>query len=397
MDSSKQKICILGSTGSIGISTLDVIARNTERYDVFAMTAKTQVDLLLQQCLTFNPVYAVMLDTDAAKQLSEKLQDAGSQTTVLNGEDGLTFVSGHDEVDSVMAAIVGGAGLLPTLEAARTGKKILLANKEALVMTGKLFMQAAADSGASIIPIDSEHNAIFQCLPLNQQAGFSYSGQHGIEKFVLTASGGPFLNSPKEDLEQVSPEQACQHPNWSMGPKISVDSASMLNKALELIEASYLFDIPIEQIDIMVHPQSVIHSMVYYLDGSVLAQLGNPDMRTPIANGLAWPERIAAGVTSLDLATIGNLSFQVADESQFPCLRLGREAASARGSAPIILNAANEIAVAAFLQREISFTRIPVIIEETLNTQECTDVSTIEEILEQDQQARILARKLVSV
>lgn len=395
--SSKQTLTILGSTGSIGVNTLRVVAANRENYEVFALTAKSQVDLLFEQCIEFQVAYAVMLDKAAALQLKDKLLAAGSTTQVLEGLEGLNFVAGHEENDCVMAAIVGGAGLLPTLQAAQAGKKVLLANKEALVMAGKLFMQLAKQSGAPVIPIDSEHNAIFQCLPVDEFGRFSNQSQAGVEKIVLTASGGPFLETESTELAQVTPEQACKHPNWAMGPKISVDSATMLNKALELIEASLLFDLPVSSIDVLIHPQSVIHSMVHYKDGSVLAQLGNPDMRTPIAYGLSWPNRITAGVETLNLCDIGQLSFQHADEDRFPCLKLGRLAASAQGSAPIVLNAANEIAVGAFLDRMISFTRIPVIIEECLNALENKAVSSIEEILEEDNKARALAQSLTKV
>jgi len=395
--SSKQTLTILGSTGSIGVNTLRVVAANRENYEVFALTAKSQVDLLFEQCMEFQVAYAVMLDKAAALQLKDKLLAAGSTTQVLEGLEGLNFVAGHEENDCVMAAIVGGAGLLPTLQAAQAGKKVLLANKEALVMAGKLFMQLAKQSGAPVIPIDSEHNAIFQCLPVDEFGRFSNQSQAGVEKIVLTASGGPFLETESTELAQVTPEQACKHPNWAMGPKISVDSATMLNKALELIEASLLFDLPVSSIDVLIHPQSVIHSMVHYKDGSVLAQLGNPDMRTPIAYGLSWPNRITAGVETLNLCDIGQLSFQHADEDRFPCLKLGRLAASAQGSAPIVLNAANEVAVGAFLDRMISFTRIPVIIEECLNTLENKAVSSIEEILEEDNKARALAQSLTKV
>jgi len=395
--SSKQTLTILGSTGSIGVNTLRVVAANSENYEVFALTAKSQVDLLFEQCMEFQVAYAVMLDKAAALQLKDKLLAAGSTTQVLEGLEGLNFVAGHEENDCVMAAIVGGAGLLPTLQAAQAGKKVLLANKEALVMAGKLFMQLAKQSGAPVIPIDSEHNAIFQCLPVDEFGRFSNQSQAGVEKIVLTASGGPFLETESTELAQVTPEQACKHPNWAMGPKISVDSATMLNKALELIEASLLFDLPVSSIDVLIHPQSVIHSMVHYKDGSVLAQLGNPDMRTPIAYGLSWPNRITAGVETLNLCDIGQLSFQHADEDRFPCLKLGRLAASAQGSAPIVLNAANEVAVGAFLDRMISFTRIPVIIEECLNALENKAVSSIEEILEEDNKARALAQSLTKV
>tara|TARA_R110000824_G_scaffold288508_3_gene476841 strand:- start:183398 stop:184606 length:1209 start_codon:yes stop_codon:yes gene_type:complete len=393
---SKQKVTILGSTGSVGVNTLRVIASNNTRYEVFALTANTQVELLFQQCLQFKPAFAVMLNKESAGDLKDKLNQAGLTTKVLSGMDGLIHVAGHEAVDSVMAAIVGGAGLLPTLQAAAKGKKVLLANKEALVMAGDLFMQTVKKSGARLLPIDSEHNAIFQCLPINTDAQFLNTQPQGVVKIVLTASGGPFLGSELSDLQQVTPEQACKHPNWNMGPKISVDCASMLNKALEVIEASFLFALPASQIDVLVHPQSVIHSMVHYRDGSVLAQLGNPDMRTPIAYGLSWPDRIAAGVENLDLSKIAQLSFLQADEERFPCLKLGKQASQAKGTAPIILNAANEIAVAAFLSGDISFTQIPVIIEGALNKQESKVASTIEEILEEDHKARVLARDLIS-
>lgn len=392
----RQKVTILGSTGSVGVNTLRVIEQNPGRYEVFALTAKTRVELLFQQCMTFQPAFAVMLDSNAARELRLKLKAADSVTEVLTGMEGLTEVAGHESVDCVMAAIVGGAGLLPTLQAASRGKKVLLANKEALVMAGDLFMQTVFKSGARLLPIDSEHNAIFQCLPINQEGQFLNTPEQGVEKIVLTASGGPFLNTELAELEQVSPAQACKHPNWNMGPKISVDCATMLNKALEIIEASYLFALPSEQIDVLIHPQSVIHSMVHYRDGSVLAQLGNPDMRTPIAYGLAWPERIAAGVDNLDLSRIAQLSFQQADESRFPCLKLGKQASRSKGTASVILNAANEIAVEAFLSGKISFTQIPVIIEDTLNRQESKVVSGIEEILAEDHKARILAQDFIN-
>ncbi|MDG2091310.1 MAG: 1-deoxy-D-xylulose-5-phosphate reductoisomerase [Gammaproteobacteria bacterium] len=392
----KENVTILGSTGSIGINTLNVIESNADQYAVFALTAKSQVDLLFDQCVKYKPVFAVLLNSDAALQLKSKLLESGSATEVLEGLEGLNFVVEHEQTACVMAAIVGGAGLLPTLRAAKAGKKILLANKEALVMAGKLFMQLAEKSGATVIPIDSEHNAIFQCLPVSNHSKFINYEQQGVQKIVLTGSGGPFLNTSMLELNQVTPEQACKHPTWNMGPKISVDSATMLNKALELIEASLLFDLPAQNIEVLIHPQSVIHSMVHYKDGSVLAQLGNPDMRTPIAYGLAWPNRIEAGVAALNLSEVGQLNFQEADEERFPCLRLGRAVALSEDSAPIILNAANEIAVAAFLQREISFTQIPVIIEEALNVQERKLIGSIEEVLEEDNKARSIASNLIA-
>ena len=392
----KKNVTILGSTGSIGINTLKVIETNVDRYAVFALTAKSQVDLLFDQCVKYKPVFAVLLDSDAAIQLKIKLIDSGSTTEVLEGLQGLNFVAEHEKTDCVMAAIVGGAGLLPTLCAAQAGKKILLANKEALVMAGKLFMQLAEKFGATVIPIDSEHNAIFQCLPIDNHAKFLNGKQQGVKKIVLTGSGGPFLKASIAELKQATPQQACAHPTWDMGPKISVDSATMLNKALELIEASLLFDLSAQYIDILIHPQSIVHSMVHYKDGSVLAQLGNPDMRTPIAYGLAWPNRIEAGVEALNFSEIGQLNFQEVDEERFPCLRLGRAAALSEDSAPIILNAANEIAVDAFLEREISFIQIPAIIEEALNVQERKVVSSIEEVLEEDSKARSIALNIVA-
>lgn len=367
MTASKTSITILGSTGSIGLNTLKVISDHSEKFQVFALSANTNVDVLFQQCLTFKPKFAVMANTLAAATLRDKLQAESSLTEVLEGIDGLTFIASAQEVDSVMAAIVGGAGLIPSLAAAKSGKKILLANKEALVMAGELFINAVADSNATLLPIDSEHNAIFQCLPVNEEGHFIEKPAYGFEKITLTASGGPFLNLPLDQMSSVTPEQACAHPNWEMGRKISVDSATMLNKALELIEASLLFNVVAEKIEIVIHPQSLIHSMVHYTDGSVLAQLGNPDMRTPIAYGLAWPDRIESGVKMLDLTQLSSLEFFKPDEDRFPSLKLGRQAAIAGGSAPIVLNAANEVAVAAFLEGRVSFTQIPVIIDNALN------------------------------
>lgn len=363
MKNARQQLTILGATGSIGVNTLRVVEQNPGRFEIFALTANNNRKLLLEQCVAFSPRYAVLCEDTHATELRSELRNRGCATEVLCGAQALADVASAPEVDSVMAAIVGGAGLLPTLAATRSGKKVLLANKEALVMSGELFVQAAAQSGARVLPIDSEHNAIFQCLPVNNRARFDHREEAGFAKIVLTASGGPFLNLPASAFAGITPEQAVAHPNWQMGRKISVDSATLVNKALELIEASYLFDTPPDQIDILVHPQSIIHSLVYYRDGSVLAQLGNPDMRTPIAYGLAWPERVDAGVQPLDLARIGKLNFEEPDLQRFPGLSLGRAAAEARGAAPIIFNAANEIAVAAFLARQIGFTQIPVIID----------------------------------
>lgn len=390
-----QQLTILGATGSIGVNTLRVVAAHSDRYRIFALTAHRNTELLAEQCLAFSPVYAVTADAAEAARLSERLRASACSTRVLAGTQALAEVAAAPEVDVVMAAIVGGAGLLPTLAAARAGKRVLLANKEALVMAGTLFMQAARAGGAQILPIDSEHNAIFQCLPLDAHGRPQAGAQHGVSRIVLTASGGPFREMPLEALADVTPDQACAHPNWQMGRKISVDSATMINKALELIEASYLFDTPPERIDIVVHPQSIVHSMVYYHDGSVLAQLGNPDMRTPIAHALAWPQRIGAGVEALDLVRLGRLDFAPADPHRFPGLALGRQAAEARGAAPIIFNAANEIAVAAFLQGRLGFAGIPAIIDRVLQQLDCTPPCDLGEVLDIDARARALAAAAV--
>jgi 1-deoxy-D-xylulose-5-phosphate reductoisomerase len=383
-----QQISVLGATGSIGLSTLDVIARHPDRYQVFALSGFSRLSELEALCLRFRPRFAVVPTVAAAMELQGSLQAGGLTTRVLVGEAGLCEVAAHPEVDAVMAAIVGAAGLKPTLAAVEAGKKVLLANKEALVMSGALFMQAVRKSGAVLLPIDSEHNAIFQCLPGDYARGLS---QVGVRRILLTASGGPFRQTPLEQLREVTPEQACAHPNWSMGRKISVDSASMMNKGLELIEACWLFDAKPEQIEILIHPQSVIHSLVDYVDGSVLAQLGNPDMRTPISHALAWPERIDSGVAPLDLFAVARLDFQAPDESRFPCLRLARDAAEAGGSAPALLNAANEVAVQAFLQRRIRFPQIAEIIGEVLNLAPVVVVDSLEVVLEADARARQLA------
>jgi 1-deoxy-D-xylulose-5-phosphate reductoisomerase len=383
-----QRITVLGATGSIGLSTLDVIARHPERYQAYALSGYSRLGELLALCLRHAPVFAVVPGDEAAQQLQADLRAAGSSTEVLVGEQGLCQVAADPQVDAVMAAIVGAAGLRPTLAAVEAGKKVLLANKEALVMSGALFMQAVQRSGAVLLPIDSEHNAIFQCLPGDYARGLA---QVGVRRILLTASGGPFRETPQAELERVTPEQACAHPNWSMGRKISVDSASMMNKGLELIEACWLFDARPAQVEVVVHPQSVIHSLVDYVDGSVLAQLGNPDMRTPIANALAWPQRIDSGVAPLDLFAVARLDFQAPDEQRFPCLRLAREAADAGNSAPAMLNAANEVAVEAFLQRRIRFPQIPSIIEHVLNQEAVVAVPTLEAVFAADQRARSLA------
>ncbi|HWD33170.1 MAG TPA: 1-deoxy-D-xylulose-5-phosphate reductoisomerase [Pseudomonas sp.] len=388
--SSVQRITVLGATGSIGLSTLDVIARHPERYQVFALSGYSRLPELLALCLRHAPAFAVVPSAEAAQQLRVGLAAAGSATEVLEGEAGLCQVAAAPEVDAVMAAIVGAAGLRPTLAAVEAGKKVLLANKEALVMSGALFMQAVQRSGAVLLPIDSEHNAIFQCLPGDYARGLS---QVGVRRILLTASGGPFRETPLAELAEVSPEQACAHPNWSMGRKISVDSASMMNKGLELIEACWLFDARPSQVEVVVHPQSVIHSLVDYVDGSVLAQLGNPDMRTPIANALAWPQRIDSGVAPLDLFAVARLDFQAPDEQRFPCLRLARQAAEAGNSAPAMLNAANEVAVEAFLQRRIRFPQIASMIEQVLDQEPVVAVQTLDAVFAADQRARQLAGK----
>lgn len=388
--STVQQITVLGATGSIGLSTLDVIARHPERYRVFALTGFTRLTELLALCVRHVPRFAVVPEAEAASRLQEDLRAAGLATQVLVGEQGLCDVASAPEVDAVMAAIVGAAGLRPTLAAVEAGKKILLANKEALVMSGALFMQAVGKSGSVLLPIDSEHNAIFQCMPADFSRGLS---QVGVRRILLTASGGPFRQTPLEELEHVSPEQACAHPNWSMGRKISVDSASMMNKGLELIEACWLFDAKPSQVEVVVHPQSVIHSLVDYVDGSVLAQLGNPDMRTPIANALAWPERIESGVAPLDLFAIARLDFQAPDEQRFPCLRLARQAAEAGDSAPAMLNAANEVAVSAFLERRIRYPEIASIIDEVLTREPVVAVNELDAVFAADAKARGLAQQ----
>ena len=389
-----QQVTVLGATGSIGLSTLDVIARHPLRYQVFALTGFSRLAELEALCLRFKPRYAVVPQSSAALALQSTLQLAGLVTRVLVGEAGLCEVAAHPEVDAVMAAIVGAAGLPPTLAAVEAGKKVLLANKEALVMSGALFMQAVRRSGAVLLPIDSEHNAIFQCLPGDYARGLA---PVGVRRILLTASGGPFRQTPLEELQHVTPEQACAHPNWSMGRKISVDSASMMNKGLELIEACWLFAAKPSQVEVVIHPQSVIHSLVDYVDGSVLAQLGNPDMRTPISHALAWPERIDSGVAPLDLFAVARLDFQAPDEQRFPCLRLARQAAEAGNSAPAMLNAANEVAVAAFLDREIGFLEIAAIVEDTLSAYDPAAPESVDDVLAVDAEARSMARRQIAV
>ena len=388
-----QQITVLGATGSIGLSTLDVIARHPERYQVFALSGFTRLSELHALCVRHVPRFAVVPEHNAARVLQDDLRAAGLSTRVLVGEAGLCQVASDPDVDTVMAAIVGAAGLRPTLAAVEAGKKILLANKEALVMSGALFMQAVRKSGSVLLPIYSEHNAIFQCMPQDFSRGL---GVVGVRRILLTASGGPFRQTPLAELADVTPEQACAHPTWSMGRKISVDSASMMNKGLELIEACWLFDAKPSQVEVVIHPQSVIHSLVDYIDGSVLAQLGNPDMRTPIANALAWPERIDSGVAPLDLFAIARLDFQAPDEERFPCLRLARQAAEAGNSAPAMLNAANEVAVAAFLDGRVRYLEIASIIEEVLNLEPVVAVDDLEAVFTADAKARVLAGQWLS-
>ena len=378
-----QNLTILGATGSIGLNTLDVAARHPQRFRIFALSANERIDALAELCLRHKPRYAVVAHAAQADALNARL-DAGA-TQVLIGPQGLEQISAHPETDCVMAAIVGAAGLAPTLAAARAGKKLLLANKEALVMAGPIFMDAVRTHGATLLPIDSEHNAIFQCLP-NFLAGDL--GSHGVRRVLLTASGGPFRETDLARLQSVTPDEACAHPNWVMGRKISVDSATMMNKALEIIEAHWLFGATPEQIQVLIHPQSVVHSMVEYADGSVIAQLGNPDMRTPIAHALAYPERIEAGVGSLDLSRVGRLDFAAPDFVRFPALRLGYRALEEGGTSPATLNAANEIAVAAFLERRLPFLAITAVIEAVMNELRPRPLASLDDVLEADAAAR---------
>ncbi|MBY6034780.1 1-deoxy-D-xylulose-5-phosphate reductoisomerase [Marinobacter daepoensis] len=389
----KRTITILGATGSIGLSTLDVVRRHPDRFSVHALTAGSRADELAVLCREFRPAVAVMACDVAAERLRALLADL-PETRVLSGESGLCDVASATGSDTVMAAIVGAAGLAPTLAAVRAGKRVLLANKEALVMSGQLFMDAVEQHGAELLPIDSEHNAIFQCMPPDKVRD---PRSAGVTRILLTASGGPFREYAEKDLRTVTPEQACAHPNWSMGQKISVDSATLMNKGLELIEACWLFNTSPDHVQVHVHPESIIHSMVEYADGSVLAQLGSPDMRTPIANGLAWPERIDAGVAPLDLFAIGRFHFERPDLQRFPCLRLAAEAFASGGTAPAVLNAANEVAVAAFLEGRLCFADIPVIIERTLVAIGVVPADSFETIFEKDSEARQWAREQISL
>jgi 1-deoxy-D-xylulose-5-phosphate reductoisomerase len=383
-------LTILGSTGSIGESTLDVVMRHHDQFHVVALTANSNFEKMLVQCRHFQPRYAVMLDEESAARLDVEIRKEGLETSVLSGVESLEKVASLSEVDTVMAAIVGAAGIRPTFAAACAGKQVLLANKETLVMAGRIFMDVVKKHQASLLPIDSEHNAIHQSLPHNFNGNLA---EVGVRRILLTASGGPFRHSSLSVLEQVTPEQACAHPNWDMGRKISVDSATMMNKGLEVIEAHWLFDAAPEKIQVVIHPQSVIHSMVEYVDGSVLAQLGNPDMRTPIAHALGYPERIDSGVTSLDIFKIAHLDFEAPDVERFPCLDLAYQALAIGGNMPAILNAANEIAVASFLDGQMPFTAIPSMIEQVMQTISHKEISSLEDVLEADNLARETARE----
>jgi 1-deoxy-D-xylulose-5-phosphate reductoisomerase len=387
-----RKLCILGSTGSIGVNTLDVIRAHPDQFKVTALTAGRQIERLAEQCLEFKPKIAVVHSATDAKTLQELLEGRGLSIAVHHGEAGLMSAVTESECDTVMAAIVGAAGLLPTLRAAELGKRVLLANKESLVMSGDIFMNAAIQGGAELLPIDSEHNAIFQCLPphfTNPKHTMRMKERLGVEEIWLTASGGPFRNTPIDQLANITPDQACAHPNWVMGRKISVDSATMMNKGLEVIEAHWLFGLPLEQIKVLIHPESVVHSMVRYRDGSVMAQLGQPDMRTPIAFGLAWPNRIDAGVAPLDLTQLSGLHFTEPDLQRFPCLGLAFAAAKQGGTSPTVLNAANEIAVAAFLEGRLPYLKIAQAVEFALNQLPGQKAGSLDEVLAVDREARL--------
>ncbi|MFZ2388767.1 MAG: 1-deoxy-D-xylulose-5-phosphate reductoisomerase [Polaromonas sp.] len=385
----KQRITVLGSTGSIGVSTLDVIARHPDRFEVFALSAATQVDLMLAQCVQFKPSYAVMVSEPHARLLAEKVKSNGLSVQVLWAQDDLEMIASHELVDAVMAAIVGAAGLPPCMAAAKAGKRLLLANKEALVVGGDVFMQAVRAGNAKLLPIDSEHSAIFQSLPDDPS-----TWPHRVEKIILTASGGPFRAREPASLRHVTPDEACAHPNWVMGRKISVDSATMMNKALEVIEAKYLFGLTPKQIEVVIHPQSVIHSMVQYHDTSVVAQLGTPDMRVPIAYGLAWPDRISSGARALDFRSLANMTFEVPDDARFPGLPLAWEVLKAPVGSTAVLNAANEIAVAAFLDKRIRFDHIHRVNLATLDAVAVSGVNDIEGLLALDSRARLVASQI---
>jgi 1-deoxy-D-xylulose-5-phosphate reductoisomerase len=386
------RVAVLGSTGSIGVSTLDVLGRHPGRFEVAALAAASSHAQLLEQCRVHRPRVAVLADPGAARELESGLRLAGLTTQVACGSDALADIAASPDVDAVMAAIVGAAGLPSTLAAARAGKRVLLANKESLVVAGELLIDAARRGGATLIPIDSEHNAIFQCMPAGLAPGRAV---HGVRRVLLTASGGPFLRATRSELARVTPDQACAHPRWKMGRKISVDSATLMNKGLELIEACLLFGMEPSQVEVVVHPQSIVHSLVEYVDGSILAQLGNPDMRTPIAHALGWPERIGSGVESLDLVAAARLDFEAPDIERFPALRLAREAAEAGGTGPAVLNAANEVAVAAFLAGALGFERISAVVESVMDSYEHRPVSGLDVVLEADAGARALAESLL--
>ena len=386
-------VTILGATGSIGLSTLDVLARHPDRFRVVALTANTQVERMCELCKTYRPEYAVMADTAAAEILQSRLKSTEPDIQVLAGIEGLEKVASLPQAHYIMAAIVGAVGLRPAMAAAKAGKRILLANKEALVMAGQMFLNEVKNNHAELLPIDSEHNAIFQCMPVDFSKGLE---KVGVQRIMLTASGGPFRDIPLSQLQGVTPEQACSHPNWVMGRKISVDSATMMNKGLEVIEACWLFNTTADHIQVVLHPQSVIHSMVEYMDGSVLAQLGNPDMRTPIAHALAWPERIKSGVNSLNIFEVARLDFKKPDLDRFPCLKLAIDASRTGGTAAVILNAANEVAVQAFLDEKLPFTGIAAVVEETLASLSVREAESLEVIMADDEQARHKARTLVN-
>ncbi|OUU74435.1 MAG: 1-deoxy-D-xylulose-5-phosphate reductoisomerase [Methylococcaceae bacterium TMED69] len=392
-----KNISILGSTGTIGENTLQVVASFPGKFKVFALTANRNIHKMQRQVLEWKPRYAVLSCVDSAKILSDNLREHSDITTeVLGGPESLEFVAAHEETDYVMAAIVGGAGLLSTMSAARHGKRILLANKESLVMSGELFMNEVKNSGAQLLPIDSEHNAIFQCLPFDYASSIS-SSRASIKRLILTASGGPFLNTPIEKFSEISVEQACNHPNWIMGQKISIDSATMMNKGLEIIEACHLYDMPLDKVEIVVHPQSIIHSMVEYIDGSVMAQLGTPDMKIPIAYGLGWPERIFSGADFLDFYQLRSLSFEKPDYDKFKCLTYAKEAFKQGGVYPAILNAANEVAVQSFIENKVKFSNIPEIIEHALDSCTYEYDLTIDSILRADFECRKSLRKQIGI
>lgn len=391
-------LSVLGSTGSIGVSTLDVAARNPQRFSVVGLAAGRNVSVMVQQCLQFRPRLAAMADAEAAAAVRAQLKQHGCHTEVLSGEAGVLAVAAQDEAHQVMAAIVGASGLLPTLAAIRAGKRILLANKEALVTCGRLFLQEVQRHQAQLLPVDSEHNAIFQCLPENVQRelGFCDLAAAGVDKIVLTGSGGPFRTTPLSEFAALTPAQACAHPNWSMGRKISVDSATMMNKGLEYIEARWLFNASAEQMEVIIHPQSIIHSMVRFSDGSVVAQMGNPDMRTPIGHAMAYPERIQTGVAPLDFFRLSGLSFEQPDFNRYPCLQLAIEACQQGQMATTALNAANEISVEAFLQGQIGFTQIATVNRQVLDTLTLPEPTSVEDVLEIDRRARACAAQQIT-